>query len=91
MTYRFGSASGVDCCGFAECRCDAPAADWSPAERAEHRTNRLLRAIDAAEARVEFLWAECEKHPALPEAMERLNNLTRALLNHRRTHCTEIF
>lgn len=82
-------------CGSRRCCCEAMeaerAAELEKEERTEHRTNRLLRACDAAEARVDFLYALTEKHPGLPEALERLNNLNRALMNHRRATFTEIF
>ncbi|HLP42897.1 MAG TPA: hypothetical protein VK465_15415 [Fibrobacteria bacterium] len=93
----YAVANGLACydCGYTRCRCpELEAASWAAAEaeeRAEQRAARLMRAIDAAEARVNFLYSLTENHPALPDAMERFNNLTRAFLNHRRAHHKERF
>jgi hypothetical protein len=89
-------ANGFACvdCGYGRCRCPSDAeidAMLEAEARFENRTARLMRAIDAAEARVEFLYSLTEKHPGIPEAMERFENLSRALLNHRRAHSMEKF
>lgn len=76
-------------CGDRECPgCpnEAAEADWSAARREVHRSARLMAAIDLAEAKLDALIDLNEFHPEIPETKERLNNLTRAMLNHRRIH-----
>lgn len=93
----YAVANGLACyyCGEGRCICERLEEEsWAAAEaeaRIENRTARLMRAIDAADARVDALYEINEYHPALPVAMERANNLSRALLNHRRAHNKEKF
>ena len=79
-------ASGALCyyCGDYRCCCDELEAEAEKRERAVQRTKRLVLAIDIAEARAEELEGLSESHPDLPELKERITNLTRALLTHRR-------
>ena len=83
---EYAVANGIACydCGRARCECEAIEADWVAAQREVHRTARLMAAIDLAEAKIEALFDVCEFHPEIPETKERLNNLTGALLRHRR-------
>lgn len=76
-------------CGDRECPgCpnEAAEADWVAAQREVSRTALLMAAIDLTEAKLNALIDLNENHPEIPETNERLNNLTRALLNHRRIH-----
>lgn len=84
-------ANGFACvdCGRYRCICDRLDAYAEAEERVAHRTHRLMQAIDLAEDKIARLEDENEFHPAIPEARERLNNLTRALLTHRRAHHKE--
>ncbi len=92
-----GFASGALCyyCAHFDCICERLEEEsWIAAEaeaRIENRTARLMRALDLAEARVDALSAVDENHPALPCAQERFENLSRALVNHRRAHHKENF
>jgi hypothetical protein len=78
-------------CGRGRCICDRLDAYAEAEESAAHRTHRLMQAIDLAEDKIARLEDENEFHPALPEVRERLDNLTKALLNHRQAHHKEIF
>ena len=78
-------------CGYGRCICDSLDAYAYAEERAAHRTNRLMMAIDLTERKIARIEEENEFHPALPEVRERLDNLTRALLTHRRAHHSEAF
>lgn len=86
-------ANGYACvdCGRWRCICDSLDAYAEAEERAAIRTHRLMQAIDLAEDKIVRLEDENEFHPALPEVRERRDNLTRALLTHRRTHHSEAF
>src|SRR4051812_12120530 len=78
-------------CGSARCQCAQLEAEEDERMRYAHRTNRLMRAIDLAEAQIEALEGVREYQRALTDLRERLDNLTRALLNHRRVHHSEAF
>ncbi len=78
-------------CGFAHCQCAQLEVEEDERMRYAHRTNRLMRAIDLAEAQIEALEGVREYQRALTDLRERLANLTAALLNHRRAHHSEAF
>jgi hypothetical protein len=86
-------ANGLACydCGRGRCICESMDAYAYAEERAAYRTHRLMQAIELAEDKIARLEDENEFHPALPEVRERLANLTRALLTHRRAHHKEAY
>ena len=79
-------ANGFACvdCGRRRCICDELEHFEHERARQEHRRQRLLTAIELTEVKIARIEDETESHPALPELRERLANLNRALLNHRR-------
>ncbi|HLP30107.1 MAG TPA: hypothetical protein VK150_02020 [Geothrix sp.] len=93
----YAVANGLACydCGYTRCRCeDIEAEAWAEElarSRAALRTDRLLLAIELMETKIARIEDETKYHPALPELRERLENLTLALLNHRRAHHKELF
>lgn len=83
---EYAYAEGLLCyyCGHGRCRCPELEALEEERARMAHRTWRLMRAIELAETLIEGLEEVHEFHPALPEIRERRDNLTKALLTHRR-------
>jgi hypothetical protein len=79
-------ANGFACydCGRGRCICDELEHYEEERARQEHRTNKLMLAIELTEDKIARIEDENEHHPALPDLRERRDNLNRALLNHRR-------
>lgn len=71
-------------CGCRRCNCPELEREAAAEARQVHRTARLMSALELAEAKLEALTDIAEFHPDIPETKERINNLSRALLNHRR-------
>ncbi len=79
-------ANGFACvdCERRRCVCEEMEQYQDLLTRREHRTSRIMLAIDLTEDKIARIEDENEYHPALPDLRERLDNLNRALLNHRR-------